>query len=592
MTYRLRTGVCLSMAAVKTGLSRKLLTRVLSVYFSLTLIVTVGQIFTEYLSTKNHVEAELQTLKNTFSSSLTRALWELNNDQVRAIAEGLMSLPIVEGLQVRGENGNYIAEYGIRVQRASQPVEKEMIEDHAGGIFSYSFPLVFKFSGRESTVGDVTLYSSFDTIFSRIEVGVFFLIGNALVKTTFLVFLFMTAFRTMLSEPLQAITEQMGNFDPQHPEDSKLTIKLDDDNELLQLKESYNHVIDDLIISNQKLKGTQGELTLANKKLDDQNLILEQEVAKKTASLSQIMLDLEQQKDELIAHQRELRQENENRQYIEAELRKRNEELASSMEILHQAQEQLVESERMASLGGLVAGIAHDVNTPLGVSVTAASFLQERLANLKTDFEEKSLTSKSMTSFIDEAEQTAQLLLSNLERASDLIASFKRVAVDQTSETVREFVLGDYIQEIIQSLKPSFKHTDHAIHVNCPDNLIVNCAPGAIAQIVTNMVMNSLTHGFESRDAGTISLDVRQENGFVIIDYSDNGRGLSDEELDKLFDAFYTTKRGQGGSGLGTHIMYNLVTQSLNGQIVAESEREKGLRYIIRFPSGTDPSQV
>ena len=116
----------------------------------------------------------------------------------------------------------------------------------------------------------------------------------------------------------------MGNFDPQHPEESKLIIKLDDDNELLQLKESYNHVIDDLIISNNKLKDAQNELTLANKKLDDQNLILEQEVAKKTASLSQIMLDLEQQKDELIAHQRELRQKNENRQYIEAELRKRN----------------------------------------------------------------------------------------------------------------------------------------------------------------------------------------------------------------------------------------------------------------------------
>ena len=179
----------------------------------------------------------------------------------------------------------------------------------------------------------------------------------------------MTALRTMLSEPLKTITEQMGNFDPQHPEESKLSIKLDDDNELLQLKESYNHVIDDLIISNNKLKDAQNELTLANKKLDDQNLILEQEVAKKTASLSQIMLDLEQQKDELIAHQRELRQENENRQYIEAELRKRNQELASSMDTLHQAQEQLVESERMASLGGLVAGIAHDVNTPLGLSL-------------------------------------------------------------------------------------------------------------------------------------------------------------------------------------------------------------------------------
>ncbi len=572
------------MAAVKTGLSRKLLARVLSVYFALTLLVTVGQIFTEYLSTKNHVESELQTLKNTFSSSLTRALWELNNDQVRAISEGLMSLPIVEGLQVRGENGNYIAEYGIRVQRSPAPVDQELIEDHSGGVFSYSFPLVFKFSGRESTVGDVTLYSSFDTIFSRIEVGVFFLIGNAIVKTTFLVFLFMTAFRTMLSEPLQSITEQMGNFDPQHPAESKFNIKLDDDNELLQLKESYNNVIDDLIVSNDKLKDAQSELTLANKKLDDQNLILEQEVAKKTASLSQIMLDLEQQKDELIAHQRELRQENENRQYIEAELRKRNQELASSMDTLNQAQEQLVESERMASLGGLVAGIAHDVNTPLGVSVTAASFLQERLNNLKTDFEDKSLTSKNMASFIDEAEQTALLLLSNLERASDLIASFKQVAVDQTSETEREFVLGEYINEIIQSLKPSFKHTDHQINLTCPDNLVVTCAPGAIAQIVTNMVVNSITHGFESKSAGKITLDVKEEGDNVVIYYKDDGRGLSEEELSQLFDAFFTTKRGQGGSGLGTHIMYNLVTQSLKGHIEADSALGNGLQYTIRFP--------
>lgn len=572
------------MAAVKTGLSRKLLTRVLSVYFSLTLLVTVGQIFTEYLSTKNHVESELQTLKNTFSSSLTRALWELNHDQVRAISEGLMSLPIVEGLQVRGENGNYIAEYGLRARRSPAPVDREIIEDHSGGVFSFSFPLVFKFSGRESTVGDVTLYSSFDTIFSRIEVGVFFLIGNAIVKTTFLVFLFMTAFRTMLSEPLQNITEQMGNFDPQHPEESKLSIKLDDDNELLQLKESYNGVIDDLIASNNKLNEAQNELTLANKKLDDQNLILEQEVAKKTASLSQIMLDLEQQKDELIAHQRELRQENENRQYIEAELRQRNKELAGSMDTLKQAQEQLLESERMASLGGLVAGIAHDVNTPLGVSVTAASFLQERLNNLKTDFEDKSLTSKNMASFIDEAEQTALLLLNNLERASDLIASFKQVAVDQTSETEREIVLNDYINEVIQSLKPSFKHTEYQINVSCPDNLVVTCAPGAIAQIVTNMVINSITHGFEGRATGTITLEVKEKDNIVSLYYSDNGKGLSEEELSKLFDAFYTTKRGKGGSGLGTHIMYNLVTQSLHGQIDAQSAIDKGLEYFIRFP--------
>lgn len=572
------------MATVKTGLSRKLLTRVLSVYFTLTLIVTVGQIFTEYLSTKNHVESELQTLKNTFSTSLTRALWELNTEQARSIAEGLLELPIVEGVQVRGENGNYIAEFGIRTQRSGAPVLEEIIEDHTGGIFSYSFPLVFKFSGRESTVGDVTLYSSFDTIFGRIEVGIFFLIGNALVKTTFLVFLFMTAFRTMLSEPLHEITDKMERFDAMHPEEGKLDVNIDDDNELLQLKESYNQVIDDLIISNNKLKGTQDQLTLANKKLDDQNLILEQEVAKKTASLSQIMLDLEQQKDELIANQRELRQENENRQYIENELRKKNSEFVESMENLQLAKDQLVESERMASLGGLVAGIAHDVNTPLGVSVTAASFLQERLNNLKLDFEDKSLTTRNMATFIDEAEQTATLLLMNLDRASELIASFKQVAVDQTSEAERDFNLNDYIGEVIQSLKPSFKHSNHTITVNCPPDLIIKCAPGAIAQIITNMVVNSLVHGFENKNTGIIKLNITLDEDEVVMTYSDNGKGLSASDLSKLFDAFFTTRRGEGGSGLGTHIIYNLVTQSLSGSIEADSELGKGLTYLIRFP--------
>ena len=562
----------------------------LSVYFILTLIVTVGQIFTEYLSTKDHVEDELQTLKNTFSTSLTRALWELNTEQANSIAEGLLELPIVEGVQVRDENGNQIADYGLSIQRPRSPIEEELIEDHPGGIFSYSFPLIFKFSGRESTVGDVTLYSSFDTIFGRIEIGIFFLIGNALIKTTFLVFLFMTAFRTMLSEPLAEIIHQMEGFDPLHPDESKLSVKISDDNELLQLKESYNNVIDDLIVSNGKLTNAQSQLSHANKKLDDQNLILEQEVAKKTSSLSQIMLSLEQQKDELIANQRELRQENENRQYIEDELRKKNSELANSMGNLQLAKDQLVESERMASLGGLVAGITHDVNTPLGVGVTAASFLQERLNNLKTSFEEKSLTTKNMENFINEAEQTANLLLTNLNRASELIASFKQVAVDQTSETEREINLNDYIRDIIKSLKPSFKHNNHEIVVSCPEDLYIRCAPGAIAQIVTNMIVNSLVHGFEDTNDGKITLDVSTDNNTIEMRYRDNGKGLSNDDLDKLFDAFFTTKRGEGGSGLGTHIMYNLVTQSLSGHIEAQSKPGDGLQYTIRFPMKGKPA--
>lgn len=572
------------MSQVKTGLSRKLLTRVLSVYFILTLIVTVGQILTEYLNAKNHIESELQTLKNTFSTSLTRAIWELNTPQAQSIAEGLMELPIVEGVQIRDENGTYIADLGKTVILQMPPVTSGIMQDHGGGTFGYTFPLIFEFSGRTSNVGDVTLYSSFEIIFGRIQVGVFFLIGNAILKTAFLVFLFLNAFRSMLTEPLSEFTRQINEFDIERLEQSKLMVKLSDENELLVLRDAYNKLVDDLIDFQNRLGGAQSELREANRKLDEQNLMLEQEVAKKTATLSKIMLDLEQQKDELISKQDELKKENENRRVVEETLRDKNTALADSMETLKMAQDQLVESERMASLGGLVAGIAHDVNTPIGVSVTAASFLQDRLKGLQTAFDDKKLTSKTMASFITEAEQTTSLLLNNLNRASDLVASFKQVAVDQASEAVRDVDLREYIREVTQSLAPKFKNTSHTINVDCREDLIIHCAPGAVAQIITNMMMNSLIHGFEGKENGVIDMKITDDDENVYIDYQDNGKGLSPEMLAKHFDAFFTTRRGKGGSGLGTHIMYNLVTQTLGGKIEAESEQGNGLRYTLHFP--------
>ena len=572
------------MSKIKQGLSKKLLARVLSVYFVLTLIVTVGQVFTEYVNAKGHIEDELQTLKNTFSTSLTRAIWELNTPQAKSIATGLMELPIVEGVQIRDENGNYIADLGLTSKLTSESITKGVVRNHAGGTFGYSFPLIFEFSGRTSLVGDVTLYSSSTIIFSRIEVGIFFLIGNALIKTAFLVFLFMKAFRNMLTKPLTELTQQITEFNVDDPESSKLDLSIEDDNELKLLQDSYNKLIDDLVSFQSKLAGTQAELQAANRRLDDQNISLEEEVAKKTATLSKIMLDLEQQKDELLINQRELRQENENRQFVEDELRKRNSELAASMETLQLAKDQLVESERMASLGGLVAGIAHDVNTPLGVSVTATSFLQERINNLQHAFEEKKLTSSTMTSFLADAEQTLTLLTNNLNRASDLISSFKQVAVDQASEAEREINMRQYLSEVVHSLAPNFKKTQHSIEIHCPDDLIIHCAPGVIAQIFTNMIMNSLIHGFENKVKGTIKIDINRKGDKLVIHYQDDGKGLPEESLEKHFEAFFTTRRGKGGSGLGTHIMYNLVTQTLKGEIEAFSKEQQGLSYTITIP--------
>jgi C4-dicarboxylate-specific signal transduction histidine kinase len=487
-------------------------------------------------------------------------------------------------VQIRDENSNYIANLGRTSKLVDKSITKGVVKNHSGGTFGYSFPLIFEFSGRTSLVGDVTLYSSSAVIFGRIEVGLFFLIGNAIIKTAFLVFLFMSAFRSMLTSPLNELSQQITEFNLDDPQSSKLNLNIEDDNELKLLETSYNKLIDEMIAFQTKLARTQSELQHANSMLDDQNISLEEEVAKKTATLSRIMLDLEQQKDELLINQRELRQENENRQFIEEQLRKRNSELAASMETIQVAKDQLLESERMASLGGLVAGIAHNINVPLSVSVTATSFLQDRLKKLQDAHAEKKLTGNIMASFFSEAEQSVMLLTNNLNSAADLISSFKQITVDQTSEAEREINISAYLSEVVESLTPNFKKTQHTIDIHCPDNLSIKCAPGVLAQILTNMITNSLIHGFEGKSKGAIKLDISEQQNNLIINYRDDGRGLDEETLKWHFDAFFTTRRGKGGNGLGTHIMYNLVTQTLGGKIEAFSEPEQGLRYVITIP--------
>ena len=248
------------------------------------------------------------------------------------------------------------------------------------------------------------------------------------------------------------------------------------------------------------------------------------------------------------------------------------------------AQERLVGSEKMAALGGLVAGITHDVNTPIGIGVTATSFLQERLDQIEAAYKEKTLSPKALEEFINDAKQSTSLLTSNLDRASELVASFKQIAVDQASEAVRTINFKEYLGEVIRSLHPKLKKTSHHINLDCPDDLTLNLPAGAISQIFTNLIMNSLIHGFEGIESGIIDIVIKEEDDEVVIDFKDNGNGVSKEQLEKLFDPFFTTKRDQGGSGLGTHITFNLVKQTLSGDIEVSSEVGKGLHYHISFP--------
>jgi signal transduction histidine kinase len=254
--------------------------------------------------------------------------------------------------------------------------------------------------------------------------------------------------------------------------------------------------------------------------------------------------------------------------------------------VLEDAQLQLMRREKMAALGGLVAGVAHEINTPMGVAVTAASLLRDRLTGLARDFDGGQLRKRTLADFLRDAGEAAELTLGNLRRASELVASFKQVAVDQSHATRRQVHLAPYLREVLSSLAPLYKRTPHRLEVDLDGALEAILDPGALSQIVTNLVQNALRHAFEGDVPGTMRLTLRSPSpGEIELAFADDGRGLSREEQRRLFEPFFTTQRGQGGSGLGMHIVHNLVTEALQGTIAVDSEPGEGTELRIRFPA-------
>lgn len=265
-------------------------------------------------------------------------------------------------------------------------------------------------------------------------------------------------------------------------------------------------------------------------------------------------------------------------------LKESNEELLSTLEKLHQFQGQLVESEKMASLGDMVAGVAHEVNTPIGLGVTASTLLSDRLDEIKDAFEDKTLKSSQLKKFLNDGQENIGIIYRNLNRAADLISSFKKVAVDQSSEEDRQFLVSELIDEVILTLAPQLKTKPTLLDIDCPDHLLVTSKPGPINQILINLIVNSLVHAFEGQESDVISINIMVLSGQLHIQYRDNGKGVDDSVKHRIFDPFITTKRGEGGSGLGLHLVYNLVTQALGGSIQFESDIGKGVCFDIIFP--------
>ncbi|WP_248209276.1 two-component regulator propeller domain-containing protein [Pseudomarimonas salicorniae] len=262
-----------------------------------------------------------------------------------------------------------------------------------------------------------------------------------------------------------------------------------------------------------------------------------------------------------------------------------NRELADALADLRRAQRQLVEQEKMAALGGLVAGVAHEINTPIGIGVTAASHLESCTRDFVHRFREGRLTRGELQAFADVAGESADLILRNLYRADRLIKSFKQVAVDQSSEDRRRIDVADYIDEILIAWHPRLRRSKHSVVCDIPSGIEIETLPGAVYQVMSNLIQNALLHAFADRDGGgTIRISGARTRDGLRIEFSDDGVGMDEAVRSRVFEPFFTTRRGSGGSGLGLHIVYNLVSQALGGRIDCESVPGEGVRFIIELP--------
>ncbi|MGY3609041.1 MULTISPECIES: PAS domain S-box protein [unclassified Bradyrhizobium] len=273
------------------------------------------------------------------------------------------------------------------------------------------------------------------------------------------------------------------------------------------------------------------------------------------------------------------------RKRSEHEMRKARDAAEAALRNLRETQNSLIEAEKLAALGRLVAGVAHEVNNPVGISLTVASALERKAATFAAQVERGELRRSSLNDFLATTSDASSQLVANLNRAAELIQSFKQVAADRNYSDQRNFDLGDLTEQVVMSLRPGLRKHNLTLNVDCQPNLIMNSYPGPYGQVLTNLFLNSVAHAFPDGRPGIVDIQVRasgRDNVEVI--FSDNGCGMSLDVRRRAFDPFFTTRRDQGGTGLGLHIVYSIVTTRLGGRLDLDSEPGGGTRIQIILP--------
>lgn len=270
--------------------------------------------------------------------------------------------------------------------------------------------------------------------------------------------------------------------------------------------------------------------------------------------------------------------------HLEYMVEQKTEELNMSLKTLKHTQEKLIESEKMAALGMLVSGVAHEINTPIGIGITAISHLLEINNNLKKDIEVGSLKKRELFSYLDDSSESIGLTMNNLKKAADIVSKFKQISVNQYSEERKVFRIVEYAKIMLNNYRTEDGEVDVTIDLDYSEDFEINSYQHALSDIFYHLISNSIQHGFKHRESGNILIKISKESDVIIFIYNDNGCGVEEEGLKKIFEPFYTSNRSSGNTGLGMNIIYNLVTQMLKGSISCVSSPDQGFEVTMILP--------
>ncbi|MGU3537391.1 sensor histidine kinase [Methylobacterium sp. A54F] len=268
----------------------------------------------------------------------------------------------------------------------------------------------------------------------------------------------------------------------------------------------------------------------------------------------------------------------------ERALRREKERSETALAELHDAQAHLVQAEKLASLGELVAGVAHEINTPVGLALTTSTAIEGDLKQLVRTVESGQVRRSELVASVGRLQEGTRLLFLNLNRAADLVHSFKKVAIDQAVEERRTFEVRSWLLELLSTLGPLLRRKGLEVRLTCEPGILLDSYPGALAQVISNLALNASIHGFPDGRQGLLTLSVTRDGQTLRIDFADNGVGIPPEYLPKIFDPFFTTRRDQGSTGLGLHVVHNLIVATLQGRIELDSTIGAGTRFRVEVP--------